>query len=225
MTVGVKYSALVKVEMATPSDSRSAAAAAGPAPARSLADEGTAAQRARRKRILDATTALATKGGYDAVQIRDVAERADVALGTLYRYFPSKVHLIVSAMVQEFEEQRERVDRIAIPGGTPYERVTFVLTHLTRKMQREPQLTEAMTRAVMFADASVAHEVEIVGRLLTEMLTHAIHEGSPTEEDAAIAKVIGNVWLAALVAWVTGRASASDVVKDVEQAARLVLRP
>lgn len=209
--------------MATPSNTGSAATAA--APPRSLADEGTAAQRARRKRILDATMALATKGGYDAVQIRDVAERADVALGTLYRYFPSKVHLIVSAMVMEFEQQRERIDKVTIPGGTPYERVIFVLTQLTRKMQREPQLTEAMTRAVMFADASVAHEVEVVGKLLTEMITHAVHEGSPTEEDEAIAKVIGNVWLAALVAWVTGRASASDVVKDVEQAARLVLRP
>ena len=37
------------------------------------------------------------KGGYDAVQMRTVAERADVALGTLYRYFPSKIHLLVRA--------------------------------------------------------------------------------------------------------------------------------
>ena len=57
---------------------------------------GSAAQRERRKRILDATLALASKGGYDAVQMRAVAERADVALGTLYRYFPSKIHLLVS---------------------------------------------------------------------------------------------------------------------------------
>ena len=28
--------------------------------------------------------------------MRAVAERADVALGTLYRYFPSKIHLLVS---------------------------------------------------------------------------------------------------------------------------------
>src|SRR4029077_6317655 len=47
---------------------------------------GSAAQRERRKRILDATLALASKGGYDAVQMRAVAERADVALGPLYRY-------------------------------------------------------------------------------------------------------------------------------------------
>ena len=60
------------------------------------ADElGSAAQRDRRRRIIDATLALASKGGYDAVQMRAVAEKADVALGTLYRYFPSKIHLLV----------------------------------------------------------------------------------------------------------------------------------
>ena len=63
-------------------------------------DFGSAAQRERRKRILDATLALASRGGYDAVQMRTVAERADVALGTLYRYFPSKIHLLVSALVR-----------------------------------------------------------------------------------------------------------------------------
>ena len=52
---------------------------------------------------LDATIALASKGGFDAVQMRAVAERADVALGTLYRYFPSKIHLLVSALGREFE--------------------------------------------------------------------------------------------------------------------------
>jgi AcrR family transcriptional regulator len=67
-------------------------------------DLGSAAQRDRRKRILDATILLATRGGFDAVQMRAVAEQADVALGTLYRYFPSKIHLLVSALGREFEK-------------------------------------------------------------------------------------------------------------------------
>ncbi|HRK48728.1 MAG TPA: TetR family transcriptional regulator, partial [Nocardioides sp.] len=69
----------------------------------SVDELGSAAQRDRRKRILDATIALATQGGFDAVQMRAVAEQADVALGTLYRYFPSKIHLLVSALAREFE--------------------------------------------------------------------------------------------------------------------------
>jgi AcrR family transcriptional regulator len=46
-------------------------------------EQGSAAQRDRRRRILEATLVLASKGGYDAVQMRTVAERAGVALGTL----------------------------------------------------------------------------------------------------------------------------------------------
>ncbi|HVI38246.1 MAG TPA: TetR family transcriptional regulator, partial [Gaiellales bacterium] len=101
------------------------------------AEFGSAAQRERRKRILDATLALASKGGYDAVQMRTVAERADVALGTLYRYFPSKIHLLVSALVQEFERTQEKLDRRPIPGDTPTDRMLYVLSRVTRTMQRE----------------------------------------------------------------------------------------
>jgi AcrR family transcriptional regulator len=190
----------------------------------SEAELGTAAQRDRRKRILDATLALASKGGYDAVQMRTVAERADVALGTLYRYFPSKIHLLVTALAREFEKIQDRLDRTTIPGETPYERMVFVLGRITRAMQREPQLTEAMTRAFMFADPSAAAEVNAVAQMMEHMFTRAMHDGEPSADDKAIARVIGDVWLSNLVAWVTRRASANDVVDHLELAARLLLR-
>src|ERR671919_2211077 len=85
----------------SPSKSRTDALMAGE-------ELSSAAQRERRKRIVDATIALASKGGYDAVQMRAVADRADVALGTHYRYFPSKIHLLVSAMARELDGVRER---------------------------------------------------------------------------------------------------------------------
>jgi TetR/AcrR family transcriptional regulator, cholesterol catabolism regulator len=188
------------------------------------AEFGSAAQRDRHRRILDATLALAAKGGYEAVQMRTVAERADVALGTLYRYFPSKIHLLVSALAREFERNQERLDRRPIPGETPYERVLYVLGRTTRSMQREPMLTEAMTRAFMFADPSAANEVNTVARLMERMFTKAMHEGEPSADDIAIARVIGDVWLSNLVAWVTRRASADDVSNHLELAARLLLR-
>ena len=188
------------------------------------AEFSSAAQRERRQRILDATLALASKGGYDAVQMRAVAERAGVALGTLYRYFPSKIHLLVSGLAREFERDQEKLDRTPIPGDTPYDRTIYVLGRITRKMQREPMLTEAMTRAFMFADPSAAAEVATVARLMEHMLTRAMHDGEPSADDIAIARVIGDVWLSNLVAWVTRRASATDVSNQLELAARLLLR-
>ena len=184
----------------------------------------SAAQRERRKRILDATLALASKGGYDAVQMRTVAEQANVALGTLYRYFPSKIHLLVSSLAREFERTQEKLDRAVIPGDTPAERMLFVLSRMTRFMQRDPMLAEAMTRAFMFADPSAAAEVNQVAQLMERMLTRAIHEGEPTADEAAIARIIGDVWLSNLVAWVTRRASWNDVSNHLELAARLLLR-
>jgi len=185
---------------------------------------GSEAQRERRKRILDATMAIASKGGYEAVQMRTVAEQANVALGTLYRYFPSKIHLLVSGLAREFERTQEKLDRTSIPGDTPYQRMIFVLGRMTRTMQRDPLLTEAMTRAFMFADPSASAEVNAVARLMEEMFTRAMHEGEPTADDRAKARVIGDVWLSNLVAWVTRRASANDVANHLELASRLLLR-
>lgn len=184
---------------------------------------GSAAQRDRRKRIIDATLALAAKGGYDAVQMRAVAEKADVALGTLYRYFPSKIHLLVSGLAREFERAQEKLNRVAIPGETRAEKLMFVLGRNTRLMQRDPHLTEAMVRAFMFADTTAAAEVEQVGRLMENMFAKAMGIDEPTDGDRDIFHVIADVWMANLVAWVTRRASAADVAARLELSVHLLL--
>ncbi|MFC6010043.1 cholesterol catabolism transcriptional regulator KstR [Nocardia lasii] len=181
----------------------------------------SSAQRDRRKRILDATLALASKGGYDAVQMRAVAERADVAVGTLYRYFPSKVHLLVSALAREFENFEGK--RKPLPGDGPSERMHGLLTQITRMMQRDPLLTEAMTRAFMFADASAAAEVDRVGKVMDRVFARAMSDGEPDDRQLAIARVISDVWLSNLVAWLTRRASATDVTERLELTVDLLL--
>ena len=62
--------------------------------------------------------------------------------------------------------------------------------------------------------------------LLTRMLTRAMHPGSDevSDDDIAIARVIGDVWLSALVAWVTGRSTAEETAAHMERAVRLILR-
>jgi AcrR family transcriptional regulator len=192
-------------------------------------EPGSAAQRDRRRRILDATIALASKGGFDAVQMRAVAEQAEVALGTLYRYFPSKIHLLVSALGREFERVLASMEGKTVPGDTPADRVMNVLSRTTKSLQRDPHLTEALTRAFMFADASVKDEIHVVGLAMTSMLTAAMdpgpeHAHEPTDDEIALARVIGDVWLAALVGWVTGRQTAEEVTKSMDVAVRLLLR-
>lgn len=55
---------------------------------------------ARRRAILTAARDIASSAGMAAVQIAPVALRADVAAGTVYRYFPSKADL-VSELIAE----------------------------------------------------------------------------------------------------------------------------
>ncbi|TWS21244.1 cholesterol catabolism transcriptional regulator KstR [Tsukamurella asaccharolytica] len=197
-------------------------AATAPAPSRE--DLDTAGQRERRKRIIDATLALARKGGYDAVQMRAVAKKADVALGTLYRYFPSKVHLLVAGLVSQFERAGERIGKAQIPGDTAAERLMFVLDRNTEALQRAPLLTEAMVRAFMFADATAAAEVERVGRLLEDMFAHALGVADPDERQRDTFHLIADVWMANLVAWVTHRASATEVQKRLSVAVDLLIK-
>ena len=184
---------------------------------------GSEAQRERRKRILDATMAIASKGGYEAVQMRAVADRADVAVGTLYRYFPSKVHLLVSALGREFERIDSKTDRAALAGGTPYQRLSSMVSKLNRAMQRNPLLTEAMTRAYVFADASAAGEVDHVEKIIDSKIARAMSDGEATDDQIHIARVISDVWLSNLLAWLTRRASANDVSKRLDLAVRLLL--
>ena len=185
------------------------------------------AQHARRNRMLDATVTLGAEGGFDAVQMREVAERAGVALGTLYRYFPSKIHLLVAALGRELAASEERTTTRAIPGDTARERVTVLLGGMTQALQRRPQLTEALVRALMFADASVSAEIDLVGAQLSRMIARGI-AGDPghseaSDEEAAVIRIVADVWFAALVRWVTGRSPAADVERSVEVAVRRLL--
>lgn len=196
---------------------------AGDAAVGSGVDLGSNAQRERRRRILDATLALASQGGYDAVQMRAVADGADVAVGTLYRYFPSKVHLLVTALAREFEAVESRADKSRLRGTTSLERLRHVLDMITMAMQRDPLLTEAMTRAFMFADASASAEVDKVATIIDRLLANAMVEGEPTDLDLKIARVVSDVWMSNLVQWLTRRASATDVTNRLELTITLLL--
>ena len=77
----------------------------------------TRAQQARRQRVIDAAMELGLEGGYEAVQMRDVAARADVAMGTVYRYFTSKDHLLAAALVHWVEQLDARLAQVPARGA------------------------------------------------------------------------------------------------------------
>ncbi|MEO3766479.1 TetR family transcriptional regulator [Streptomyces sp. B8F3] len=186
----------------------------------------TERQEARRRRILKATAELAGRGGFDAVQMREVAEQAGVALGTLYRYFPSKVHLLVATLQDQLRQLHETLRKRPPTAAEPGARVAQTLMRAFRALQREPQLADAMVRALIFADRSVSPEVEVASRLTSAIILDAMGaEGRPTPDQSSVARVIEHTWHAALITWLSGRASSAQVRTDIETVCRLVDAP
>ncbi|MBK5287658.1 MAG: TetR family transcriptional regulator [Acidimicrobiia bacterium] len=180
-------------------------------------------QAARRRRVIDATLALAAGGGFDGVQMRDVAAEAGVALGTVYRYFESKERLLLEANVEQVEALRERLADRPPTGTTPADRVVDVLRRASRTQTRQPEATAAMVRALGSARPEVSDAVERVSSAMTGIITRAMHEGDPSDRDRAVARVLSQVWLSSLVGWVGGVDGPEVVGDDLERAARLLI--
>ncbi|MFF9483896.1 TetR family transcriptional regulator [Streptomyces sp. NPDC014676] len=194
------------------------AGTARPAPASPLTER----QEARRRRILRACAQLAGRGGFDAVQMREVAESSQVALGTLYRYFPSKIHLLVATMQDQLETLHGTLRKKPPAGETPAERVAETLMRAFRALQREPHLADAMVRALTFADRSVSPEVDQVSRQTTMIILDAMELTDPTPEQLSAVRVIEHTWHSALITWLSGRASISQVKTDIETVCHLM---
>jgi len=74
---------------------------------------------ARHEAILSAAQALAAEGGMAAVQIAPVAERAGIAAGTVYRYFPAKTELVAALVAARSEAEIAALDRAAEAAPGP----------------------------------------------------------------------------------------------------------
>jgi TetR/AcrR family transcriptional regulator, cholesterol catabolism regulator len=186
----------------------------------------TERQEARRRRILTASTELACRGGFDAVQMREVAETSRVALGTLYRYFPSKVHLLVAVMQDQLGRLHEALRTRPPAAAAPGERVAETLLRAFRALKREPRLADAMVRALIFADSSVSAEVDTCSRLTTTIILDAMGLAAPpTGPQLSAVRVIEHTWHAALVSWLTGRSPVDRVSEDIRMACRLLELP
>lgn len=179
-------------------------------------------QAARRERVIGAAVELASNGGYEAVQMRDVAARADVALGTLYRYFPSKDHLLIAALAEQVEALQRRLAQKPPRGGTSADRVVDVLRRASRALERDPRLTAAMVTALSSPDPEVAESKQAVYDILASVVVGAV-DGDALAESEGVVRVLGHVWFAALVSWVGGMAPAGRMGDDLEVAARLIL--
>ncbi len=99
---------------------------------------------ARHAAILKAAREAAVDGGMDAVQIVPVAERAGIATGTMYRYFPSKTDL-VGALLQSMRDQElTAMRRAAMTAPGPLSALAAAIVTFALRSFRNRKLVWAL---------------------------------------------------------------------------------
>jgi AcrR family transcriptional regulator len=188
----------------------------------------------RARRIVETAVELAEDGGFEAVRLRDVADRAGVALGTLYRRFRSKEDLLAAALERESEELERRILARPPRGDTAAERVTGFFAAGTRGLCRRPNLTRAFLRAMTSGDPAIAGRVSRFHDRMTGLITLSIRgdeqpKGTtgltepPSERESTIALLLEHIWFSCLVAWASGLHSQAGIVEQMQDASTMLV--
>lgn len=183
----------------------------------------TPGQTERRERVLRTALELGRVGGYDAVQMRDVAAEAGVALGTIYRYFSSKDHLLAAALVYWVTELENQVMRRPPTGASTTDRVLSVIRRAQRAMEREQNLSEALVTALVSPDPGAASCQRQMTIIMTRTIARGLGDDLADDIRDDTARILGHVWFSALVGWVLGWSNIDKVSDEVETACHLVL--
>lgn len=179
-------------------------------------------QRERQVRILEAAARLGAEHELARVQMSEVAKIAGVALGTLYRYFPSKTHLFVAVLRDRLELAAERVPPKP-PGVSAQEAVQGVLIDMTRRFVEQPRLAAATMLSNSTASATVVPDAVAVVRTFHRILCLSAGIEEPTEQDGTAIRLLSMVWSGLLLAYLNGGASLAETEADVRSSCELLL--
>jgi AcrR family transcriptional regulator len=99
---------------------------------------------ARHGAIMGAAQALAAEGGMRAVQIAAVAERAGIAAGTVYRYFPAKTGLVTALVAAQSAAEIAALNRAADAAPGPLSALAAAIVTFAARALASPRLAFAM---------------------------------------------------------------------------------
>jgi AcrR family transcriptional regulator len=116
-------------------------------PGQSAAGPEAGSEPTHHDRIVVVVQELLESGGYDAVQLREVARRAHVSLATIYRLFPTRDDLIVTAIEQWMSTHSYAELAMPEPGESVYDGLMRGLRYVFEPWERNPRMLEAYHRA------------------------------------------------------------------------------
>jgi TetR/AcrR family transcriptional regulator, cholesterol catabolism regulator len=189
----------------------------------------------RTDKILDVAIALAEKGGFDNIRQREVAARAGVALGTLYKRFRSKEDILCAALDRDSAALERRMEDNPVRGDDASERLTAFFKLVTRGFIRKPNYAKAVLRAMASGVPEIAANVTAYHGRMNGLVIAALRgtgrlgyaeatASPPTRRETTLAFLLLQIWFAAMVGWSAGMFSELEVVEQVRRAALLLGR-
>jgi len=182
----------------------------------------TASQFARRERIVRVALDLLVNGEYEKIQMKDVAEASDVALGTVYRYFTSKEHLFAAVQLEWVKSLHRQILRRPPTGQSNLERLSQVLQKSVRAFQIQPQFYRVLLVLEVAKDPFAKELYEVMSRE-TEATYRESLSGIDPQTAADLLRVVLAVLGAELRGWVLGRQSIDEVKQNLDEALSLLL--
>lgn len=167
-------------------------------------------------RLTSAAVEVLREKGAGGLAVRAVAARAGVAPATAYTYFSSKGHLIAEVFWRRLEDHRTETGET----GPVVDRVVAVLRDVALLIADEPELSSAVTAALLGDDPEVSHLRVRIGADIRRRLVTALGD----EGDDDVVTALEMVYAGALVRAGMGYGSYTDMADAIESAARLILR-
>ncbi|MEO5877638.1 MAG: TetR family transcriptional regulator, partial [Streptosporangiaceae bacterium] len=198
------------------------ASAPTPAPGRRVPgkDGFRGGQEQRRERIVDAAMRLMVAVDYEKIQVRDVADEAGVALGTLYRYFGSKDHVFACALTKWSSGFGGRIQHR--DEATVLERVRTVYGRAARAFEGEPRVYEVLAQLEGSRDERAAEVYQEFVRVQNQAFAAALPD-LPAAERADIVWLMGAVLAEGLRSRMLGLLDMPGVYYKISRAAELML--
>ena len=179
----------------------------------------------RRDRILKAALSQAVDG-YDAVQMRAVADSAGVSPSTVYHFFPSKDDLLLECLHHWLTTCAANTAPGFAGADDPHGRLMAVGGSLTAQLPSTPRLADALARAYVHADGLAAGTAELVRdalvNLFAEAMAHAQAAGH--EHHRQVAGLVADVWLTNVLAIAQGRTTAQDLQRSLARTVSIIAR-
>lgn len=143
---------------------------------------------ARRDDILASARAVATAQGLAGVQIVPVAERAGIAAGTVYRYFPAKADLVAALLEQVGDQEVAAMTKAASAAPGPLSGLAAAVTTFAGRALRQRRLVFAMLAEPVEPEIEAQRRAcrRAIAAVLESCIRAAIASGRLPEQDARI---------------------------------------